>query len=184
MIYLLRHSTDDNSIKGGWSKVKLSKEGKVLAKQTAKILQNYSFEKIICSDLVRAKQTCKIINQTLNLPVTFVKDLREFNAGIVSGMNCEKANKLYPICEKDYNNMDFKYPKGETLGEFKKRIIYYYNNTMKLQNNVLFITHRNVISVLYNYLNNTKWAYINKKSIPIKHCSLFKINENAIKKEF
>ena len=182
MNYLLRHSIDDNTRKGGWSRAKLTKEGVALAKEIAKKLKALDIERIVCSDLVRAKETAKIVNKELNLPITYTNELREFNAGIVSGMKYDKANKLYPVKVNDYKNLDFKYPKGETLGEFKNRVEDYYKNTIKNYDKTLFITHRNTISVIYNYINKTEWNFNDKKSIDISHCSLFKVSIKGISK--
>ena len=180
MNYLLRHSIDDNTRKGGWSKAKLTKEGVKLAESIAEKLKGLGVERIVCSDLVRAKETAKIINKVLNLPITYTKELREFNAGVVSGMKYDKANKLYPVKVNDYKNLDFKYPKGETLGEFKNRVEDYYKNTIKSQDKTLYVTHRNTISVIYNYINKTEWNFNDKTSIDISHCSLFKVTSRSI----
>lgn len=176
MIYLLRHSIDDNTRKGGWSSAELTEDGVKLAQEIVEKLHKLRIDKIVCSDLVRAKQTCEIINKKLNLPVVFVQDLREFNAGVVSGMKYDEADRLYPLPPQVYKDMNFKYPNGETLGEFKNRVIEFYNNTIKQSDNVLYITHRNVISVIYNYINNSEWNFLDKKTIKIQHCSLFAIN--------
>ena len=143
MNYLLRHSIDDNSRKGGWSKAGLTRQGVTLAKEMAIKLKNLNIERIVCSDLVRAKQTAKIINRVLKLPITYTNQLREFNAGIVSGMKYDKANRLYPVKVDDYLNPGFKYPKGETLGEFKNRVEDYYKSNIVNYDNTLFVTHRN-----------------------------------------
>ncbi len=180
MNYLLRHSIDDNTRKGGWSKAKLTKEGVELAEKTIEKLKKLDIERIVCSDLVRAKETCFIVNKVLKLPVEYSEDLREFNAGIVSGMKYEKANKLYPIKANDYKNLEFKYPNGETLGEFKNRVENYLKDMIYNVDKTLFITHRNVISVIYNYLNKTEWNFNDKTSIPISHCSLFEINNKKV----
>lgn len=176
MIYLIRHSIDDNSRKGGWSSAPLTLDGIKLAEVTVQKLKRLHINKIVCSDLVRAKQTCEIINRVLKLPVEYSQELREFNAGVVSGMKYEDAERLYPVGKNDYKDMNFKYPQGETLGEFKDRVIKYFNNIMLKQENILYITHRNVISVIYNHLKHTEWNFLDNKTIKIEHCSLFQIN--------
>ena len=176
MIYLLRHSIDDNTRKGGWSSAPLTPEGIHLAKQTIEKIKDLNINKIVCSDLIRTKQTCEIINNKLRLPVTYTSELREFNAGIVSGMKYDEAERLYPVPENAYKDMNFKYPQGETLGEFRNRVINYYNRVIKHSDNILYITHRNVISVIYNHLNKTQWNFLDNKTIKIPHCSLFEID--------
>ena len=182
MNYLLRHSIDDNTRKGGWSRARLTREGVSLAREMAIKLQALDIDRIICSDLVRAKQTAKIINKVLKLPIIYISDLREFNAGVVSGMRYDKANRLYPVKVDDYLNPDFKYPNGETLGEFKNRVEDYYKNIIVNYDKTLFVTHRNTISVIYNYINKTEWNFNDKKTVDISHCSLFKVNNKIISK--
>ena len=182
MNYLLRHSIDDNTRKGGWSNAKLTIEGIQLAHNIIKDIKQYHITKIICSDLERAKETCEIINKELQLPVVYSDLLREFNAGITSGMTYDQIEKEYPTSYEDYMNKDFKYPDGETLGNFQNRIIQYYNTYVKMTDNTLFITHRNVISVIYNYINNTEWNFLDKTTIKIPHCSMFEVNKNTIER--
>lgn len=180
MNYLLRHSIDDNTRKGGWSDAKLTNKGIALAKEISKIIPKLDIESIVCSDLPRAKETCEIINETLKIPVRYTKELREFNAGVVSGMEYGLIERLYPTRPTDFLNKNFKYPNGETLGEFQNRIEKYFVNTISNSDKTLFVTHRNVISVIYNYINHTTWNFIDKTTIQIPHCSLFAIENNCI----
>ena len=74
MIYLIRHGLDDESRIGGWSDVSLTNEGiKQVEKAKKYIIDNLSFEKIISSDVKRAKETTKIINKNLNKKITYTK---------------------------------------------------------------------------------------------------------------
>ncbi len=182
MNYLLRHSIDDNTKKGGWSQAPLTEEGIILANTTANALAKLNIKQIVCSDLQRAKETAEIINQKLNLHITYTDKLREFNAGIASGKTYQEIDQLFPTKATDYLNKNFKYPEGETLGEFQNRIIKYYNDTIKNSNDTLFITHRNVISVIHNYINNTEWNFLDKTTVPIPHCALFSTDKNNIKR--
>jgi probable phosphoglycerate mutase len=49
--------------------------------------------RLYSSDLTRARQTTEIISKELGIIPTYVKDLREFNPGIVSGMDRNEARK-------------------------------------------------------------------------------------------
>lgn len=182
MNYLLRHSIDDNSRKGGWSPVHLNEDGIILAKETAKKLINLPVNQIISSDIVRTKETAEIVNEELNLPITYSKSLREFNAGVAAGMTYAELDRLYPINEKTYLDMNFKYPNGETLGKFKERVLDFYYNVICKTDNTLFITHRNVISVIYNEINHKTWVFNDSKTYRIPHCSIFEVSKNHIKR--
>lgn len=181
MIYIVRHSIDDDTKKGGWSSAPLTQEGVALARSVGQQLKAYPIQKIVCSDLLRAKQTCEIMNEYLRVPVEYTNALREYNVGVASGMTYEDVERLYPTTSADFLDKNFKYPEGETLREFETRIIDYYNWEMKDRENVLFITHRNVINVLYHYLKGLNWQYA-LSPITIQHCSLFSIENECIKK--
>ena len=182
MNYLIRHSIDDETRKGGWSPAPLTPEGEILANSTRKEINKLNINKIVCSDIVRTKQTANIINMDLNLPIIYDEGLREFNAGVVSGMKYQDAQMLFPVNENDYLNMNFKFPKGETLGDFKKRVLDYYYNVICKTNNTLFVTHRNVISVIYNEINHSVWNFNDKKIIKIPYCSIFEVEKDHIKR--
>ena len=100
-IILVRHgeaeSNLDNSRVGGWSDVKLTNLGVKQAEYVADRLvheldMKYS---LYSSDLTRARQTTEIISKALGIIPTYAEDLREFNPGIVSGMDRKEARKYY-----------------------------------------------------------------------------------------
>ena len=79
MIYLMRHGLDDESYVGGYSDVGLVDEGiKQVELATAKI-SKLKINKIICSDVLRAKQTALIINKYLNYDIQIDSNLRELD---------------------------------------------------------------------------------------------------------
>lgn len=182
MNYLLRHSIDDNTRKGGWSAAPLTPEGQILALKTKSVINALKIDKIICSDIVRTKETADLVNLDLKLPLFYEHSLRELNVGVASGMTYKEIDRLYPITENTYLDMNFKYPGGETLGEFKKRVLDFYYNIICKCDNTLFVTHRNVISVICNEINGTTWNFNDKTSIPIGHCSLFEVDDKHIKR--
>lgn len=182
MNYLLRHSIDDDTKKGGWSASPLTAKGIFLAYKAKPIIERLPINCIVCSDIVRTKETADIINLDMGLPLYYEHSLRELNVGVASGMTYKEIDRLYPITENTYLDMNFKYPGGETLGEFKKRVLDFYYNVICKCNNTLFVTHRNVISVIYNEINGTTWDFNDKTSIPIGHCSLFEVDDKHIKR--
>jgi broad specificity phosphatase PhoE len=97
-IILVRHGQAENNLHkliGGWSNVKLTELGIQQAQAVAIRLEKElkGTIKIYSSDLYRAKQTAEIINGKLNKSITYAKDLREHNLGIVSGMALEEAER-------------------------------------------------------------------------------------------
>lgn len=181
MNVIMRHSIDNNKKIGGWSKCRLTKKGKMLASSTAKALEKCGFNKIICSDLVRAKQTAKIISKQLRIPYFETKELRELNVGTLSGKKIKHVlNKLNFL----QNNLDEKEPifKGESIVEFRTRVLKFYNEQIKTAENTLFITHKNFICAAIAIINKNKYDYLSSKKTTINHCDCYLLSENKIKK--
>ena len=152
MIYLIRHGLDDESKIGGWSDVSLTNEGiKEVEKAKKYIIDNLSFEKIISSDVKRAKETSQIINKNLNKKITYTKKLREQSKGKYNGVKKSDLDK------NDYflGNIKIydKYPEGESLLDLYYKVEKLLNNINKWDNTLL-VTHRGVINMFYYLLNN------------------------------
>ena len=125
-IFFIRHGKDDGNYRGGWSDMPLVDEGKEQVKKLAKFLEEkedeYKIEKIISSDLLRAKQTTEIINEKLKVPVEYTERLREMNNGKIAGMLNVEVEKLYPGLYYNTLRMDERYPGGESPIEFYSRM--------------------------------------------------------------
>ena len=65
--------------------IPLNERGKQQAHETKLNLKNINFDIIICSPLIRAKQTAEIINSDRNLTIIFDDRLRERNYGEFEG---------------------------------------------------------------------------------------------------
>lgn len=173
MIYLIRHGLDDESRIGGWSDVSLTNEGiKEVEKAKKYIIDNLSFEKIISSDVKRAKETSQIINKNLNKKITYTKKLREQSKGKYNGVKKSDLDK------NDYflGNIKIydKYPEGESLLDLYYKVEKLLNNINKWDNTLL-VTHRGVINMFYYLLNNEKLD-MNKKRFNVDHASIHKLD--------
>ena len=180
-IFFVRHGKDDGSYRGGWSSIPLTEEGKTQVKKLAEFLNTqkdcYNIEKIISSDLERARQTTNIINEKLNVNVEFTKRLREMNNGKIAGMLNEDVEKIYPGLYYNTLRMDERYPGGESPIEFHDRIIKDFKDIVKENknhNNIMIVTHSGVINIIYRYINNMEWS--NKiKSIKVSNASIYSL---------
>ena len=110
-IYLIRHGQTTGDIEnryGGSYDDHLSDEGEMQAHKLAEKLANSGIQIILCSPLIRAQETTKIVNTKLNCEIKAVENLKERNQNaILSGMTRDEANKKYPeLVElvKDYRN--------------------------------------------------------------------------------
>mgnify|MGYP003553355378 FL=1 len=155
VIYFIRHGEDDKSFRGGWSIHGLTEKGiKQSEKLAIYINENYKIDKIISSDLNRARQTTEIINFKLNVPVEYTEKLREMNNGYLAGMRNEDAEQNYPGVYYNTLEMNQRYPGGESPEEFYNRVIkdfeYILKNNEKY-NNIVIVTHAGVINIIYKY---------------------------------
>lgn len=186
IIYLIRHGEDDSSFRGGWSSNELTAKGIIQSKKLALFLkQNYRIEKIISSDLMRAKQTADIINSELNIDIEFTDKLREMNNGLLAGMKNEIAEEMFPGVYFNTLDINEKYPNGESPKEFYNRIINDFEIILEENytfNNMALITHSGVINIIYKYINNQEWSN-KEKSIKINNASIYilEIDENCRK---
>lgn len=176
MIYLLRHGLDDERYIGGWSEIDLIDEGRNQIHEISKFIKdsNFKIDKIISSDIKRAVTTSKIVNKYLNLDITYCKYLRELNKGLLNGIEKSK----YPKYDK-INSIYFKYPNGESMLDFYKRFKKdFYEKILKLDN-VLLVTHRGNINMIYFILQN-RLPNMNKKHFGVDHASLHQLDTNKM----
>ena len=173
MIYLLRHGLDDESKIGGWSNVCLTEKGvKQVIDAGDFIKNNITFNKIISSDIKRARQTSEIISEKTNKKVIYTDLLREQNKGDYNG--ALKSN----LKKDDYFLGDImvydRYPNGESLLDLYFRIEKLLLIIDKWDNDLL-VTHRGVINMIYYLLNNKK-PDMYKDSFDVTHASVHKLD--------
>lgn len=175
MIYLLRHGEDDETYIGGHSNVALTNNGILQIQKIADELKNskYKIDRIISSDIKRARQTTEIVNKTLNVPVEYTTMLRELDKGKLNGMLVTEANKIYPEYE-DLSDINLVYPNGESMKTFYERIKRDVDKILALDNS-LIVTHRGVINMLYFILNNME-PNMDKKQFGVTHASFHELD--------
>ena len=147
-IFLIRHGEDDERYKGGWNRLPLISRGKRQVSKLANYLEkrqkDFKIEKIISSDIVRTRQTAKIINNKLHLPIEYTRKLREMNNGVLAGMKVKDAIKQYPGVYFRALKMNERYPGGESPIEFRERVIKSFNELVeenKEHETIAFVTH-------------------------------------------
>lgn len=172
MIYLLRHGLDDESKIGGWSDVGLTKEGiKQIKKAKNFITENISFRDIVSSDIKRASESAKIINEDFNKKIIYTSLLREQNKGDYNGL--PKMVLKDDTFLKDLTIYDT-FPNGESLLDLYFRIERLMLVIDTWDDNLL-VTHRGVINMIYYLLNNKK-PDMYKDSFDVTHASVHKLD--------
>lgn len=183
MLYFLRHALDDERYVGSWSDVEiLISEKEKIKEMGLYIRDNIPIKNIISSDIVRARQTAEIIGKELNLPVTLDKNLREQNKGILTGRLRESLSpeEKYLI---EHQQIDTKYPNGETLLEVYRIIKKYLDKINDYPSDSLIVTHRGVINMIYFILEDIPLD-MDKKKFGVDHLSLheYDINKKLIRR--
>ncbi|MCL2531450.1 MAG: histidine phosphatase family protein [Oscillospiraceae bacterium] len=166
--YLIRHGKDDPTVRGGWSKLGLTAEGKQQAEDLANDIFTKRCElaitKIFSSDLPRATETANPIAHALGLPVVECPQFRETNNGIFAGMPNELALEKYPGVFWNTLAWDETYPDGESPLLFYERIKSaweaFSDEMLQEAQNVALVTHGGVIHAIQSLIRGV--AFSNK----------------------
>lgn len=164
-VYLLRHGQDTLNKRGGWSNEPLTSSGVEQIKKAAHLLVDVKFDALLSSDLLRAVETAAILRSILSLDnVTYCRELREVNNGLLAGMGNKIAEERFPDLYWNTLKWDEKYPEGESPKEFYERIKQYWNRIIKENDNersIMIVAHSGVFEVIQNLVYGTE--YSNKK---------------------
>jgi probable phosphoglycerate mutase len=97
----------------------LSRHGRENLRDWAAYLAHYQWNRILSSDLGRAKETTAILNATLGLPVTFESRLRELHWGEWEGRTIKDIKDRHPaeLEHQIASGWDFRAPGGESRRE-------------------------------------------------------------------
>ncbi|MCP4342441.1 MAG: alpha-ribazole phosphatase [Desulfobulbaceae bacterium] len=157
-LYLLRHG--DTGLKGcyiGSTDVPLSKRGMEQARKTGEVLQEKGVTKIVCSPMLRCRQTM----EQVSLPCTRQLDelLREIDFGRWEGKNFSEIVQI----DKELVNSwvtepgTFSFPDGESLAAFNNRVAEFKNQLEAMvEDTILVIAHGGIIRHLLCYLLGLK----------------------------
>ena len=153
-LYVIRHGqTEWNVLKKmqGSVDIPLNEKGLEQAEITKSNLNDISLDVILCSPLIRAKQTADIINSDRNLEIIIDDRLRERTYGEFEGTSKNSFN---------YNdfwayNKNLKYDKAENIQDFFKRIYDLLDEVKSkyYDKNVLIVTHAGVMKAIECYAN-------------------------------
>ena len=181
IITLVRHAQVIQEYQGkynGHIDIGLSKNGKLQAKELGKKLQNTKFDKVYCSDLLRAKETLKAFN--LNIKPIYTKELREKSWGRHEGKSFDEIQNegiKYENFEQWVNTLD-----GEDVNEYIQRVReYFYKNIFKNKaKNILVVTHSGVIKTLLGIINGLTLEH--SFAIKLDYLSVKKIDTKSVLK--
>ncbi len=158
MIYFVRHgATDWNENKDefgnknpkcqGRADLPLNEKGITQAKATSVQLKDKKFDRIICSPLLRTKQTCEIIYKG-DKPIEFDNRVIERDFGEFEGLTRKEFDFLGFWNAKS----NTKFQKAESLKDVKKRVFPLLDELKKAPDkDYLIVSHGGVGCVLASY---------------------------------
>ena len=174
MIYLIRHGLDDERYIGGWSDISLISDGINQIENASKFIVDNSLNinKIISSDIKRAKETSYIVKKYLNVDIIYDSRLRELDKGYYTGILKSELSKKEVERIKKFNIYD-EYPNGESMYDLFERMKVYLKSIK--DDNILLVTHRGVINMFYYILNDIKLD-MDKEKFSVVHGSIHEMD--------
>jgi len=148
----------------GWTDIGLSNRGKDEAKEVGHLLADIHFDYIFTSDLVRAIDTAKIIDQTIGHSTddkpTYVQseDIRERNYGQLTGVVKKELLATYGAEQMHLWRRSYhvRPPYGENLEDVQVRITRIFDTEIRhlieQDKNVLIVAHGNSLRALFVHL--------------------------------
>jgi len=160
LIYVIRHGETDQNVKCaycGVSDIPLNSKGIHQAMEVGKILKNYSIDLILCSTLIRARQTARLINKSIHKDIVYIEELVERSIGIFEGKTREEVMLQYSNLYNQNLTRQFDKapPEGETINEVIERVNIVFDLIKEKYNNknILIVTHAFVSKVIHKYFN-------------------------------
>ena len=144
ILYIFRHGETDWNKEGKmqyWTDIELNETGLQQATKNAKILKDKNIQHIYSSPLKRAYKTAEILANTINVDITTIQDLIEFNGDKMTGMVRTEIKDI--LGEENYEkffhtkdeNLDFRIFNAETKREVRQRS---YNCILNICKNTIY----------------------------------------------
>lgn len=153
-VILVRHGTTDlnNTDKSedrirGWIDVPLNAHGMKDGEKARDQLKDTKIDQIFSSDLIRAIQTARIINEDHKVPIMESKSLRPWNLGVFQG---KITDQVIGKVNEHIKNEDEPVPDGESFRHFRNRYIGLLDHIIQLA------IKRGEIYVVTTHLRNLK----------------------------
>lgn len=154
-IYVIRHGQTDWNIEHkllSITDISLNEKGIEQCKEAAKIVKELNFDVVLCSPLLRTRQTAEIVNVNKK-PVVIEESLIERNSGSFEGINTEIDTTFN---DRDFWTLGKKVQKDEEPIEACRDRVYNLLDSLKSKyegKNVLIVTHNGVCRIIHTYFN-------------------------------
>lgn len=185
-IYIFRHGETNFNIEKritGYLEnepIFFTENGANQIKQLAKFIHDVGIDAIFASDLMRAQDTALMINEGLNIPISFHKELRGISMGKYQGLRFEDAIKDKDVFEafKDHDKLT---PGGESINQFISRLLSFINKIVfeYPYENISIIAHNAVVGNLKAAISGNTYADADKCVLLYKN-GTFKVIESGL----
>jgi len=173
-LYIVRHGQTEWNVEKkiqGRFDTPLNETGKMQARETKNKLSNTNIDVIICSPLLRAKQTAEIINENRNIPVIYDDRIIERSFGEIEGIPIQDVD-FYSFWDY-YKNVQYK--NAETMHDLFNRIYSFLEDIkIKYKNtDVLLVTHGGVgMPVECFFKGNIPRGSLMEIGLQLKNCEV------------
>lgn len=190
-IYLTRHGEtvwNRQHRFQGHKNSELTDKGILAAELLADRIEDTELDYIVSSPLLRAYNTAEIVRGNKDIEIIKHNGLKEINLGEFEGMSYvdikKEYTKLLAEIEKDpFNN---RYPNGENLQEFYKRVVKAFLEVIDNHRNktTLIVAHGGTLKCIEAYIRKFKLSSDWMGNV-VKNCSLsyIEVDENNKTKE-
>ena len=161
----------DNKI-CGVTDVPLTEEGWAQARALAEKTVDLELDLVICSTMLRAKQTASAVAEKLNIPVIEDPRLVEQNYGIYEGMDRKTPGFL-----ENKRHFAVRYPGGESMMDVAHRIYGLLEDVKRdyAGKNVLLVCHGGVLRLVRSYfepMTNEEYFHYSQGNADIREYEL------------
>ena len=177
-LYVIRHGEVDLNLKhliNGVNDSSLNETGIKQARSKQDEVKKLNLDYIICSPLLRTRQTCDIINVN-NVEVIYDNRLIERDS---RSMQYTLDSNLDLDIWYDHTK-EVIYKDTEGFGSVCKRVYGFLDEIKEKypNSNILLVTHGDVCKAIYTYFNKDSWEYI--KNNEQKNCEIVKLEMHTL----
>ncbi len=176
-IFLIRHGRQCS--KRCNVDVALDGTGRRQAELLGARLRTYGLEKLYSSELIRARETAGIVNQSLHVGLEVIPDIQEIDFGGFTGKTDEEIRRSYAAFRKErsLHREDLPYPEGGECGaDVERRVMPQLRKICAAaENKVGIVTHGGVIRSVCASILHTEQRHKLKFGIDMENTSLTEI---------
>lgn len=162
-LFTIRHGeTDYNKkgrIMGSRIDAPLNDEGKEQARHVWDEAKEHNFEIMYCSPLLRAKETADIVNEKLGLEIIYRDDLKERDAGELTGKTGAELEDIAGI-KSGSTTYNYRPYGGESVEDVEARVQGFLDFLEKEHGphddtgtEIVVVTHAEIIRLMYKLLS-------------------------------